>query len=41
MAKNVLMLAGGGGHTGYGYALAKRLYSSADLYFCFLRRYFK
>ena len=33
MAKNVLILAGGGGHTGYGYALAQRLYGGASLYF--------
>jgi len=33
MPKNVLILAGGGGHTGYGYALAQRLYGRACLYF--------
>ena len=33
MVKNVLILAGGGGHTGYGYALAQRLYGKANLYF--------
>jgi UDP-N-acetylglucosamine:LPS N-acetylglucosamine transferase len=33
MSKNVLILAGGGGHTGYGYALAQRLYGKASLYF--------
>ena len=32
-AKNVLILAGGGGHTGYGYALAQRLYGKASLHF--------
>ncbi|MEM2703866.1 MAG: glycosyltransferase [Candidatus Bathyarchaeia archaeon] len=31
--KNVLILAGGGGHTAYGYALAQRLYGRANLYF--------
>lgn len=31
--KNVLILAGGGGHTGYGYALAQRLYKIAKLHF--------
>ncbi|RLI40220.1 hypothetical protein DRO69_13195 [Candidatus Bathyarchaeota archaeon] len=31
--KNVLILAGGGGHTGYGYALAQRLYGKANLHF--------
>jgi UDP-N-acetylglucosamine:LPS N-acetylglucosamine transferase len=31
--KNILILAGGGGHTGYGYALAQRLYGKADMYF--------
>lgn len=30
---NVLILAGGGGHTGYGYALAQRLYGRASLHF--------
>ena len=33
MSKNVLILAGGGGHTGYGYALAQRLYGRANLHF--------
>lgn len=33
MAKKVLILAGGGGHTGYGYALAQRLYGRANLHF--------
>lgn len=33
MSKNVLILAGGGGHTGYGYALAQRLYGEASLHF--------
>jgi UDP-N-acetylglucosamine:LPS N-acetylglucosamine transferase len=33
MPKNVLILAGGGGHTGYGYALAQRLYERAHLRF--------
>lgn len=33
MAKKVLILAGGGGHTGYGYALAQKLYGKASLYF--------
>lgn len=33
MLKNVLILAGGGGHTGYGYALAQRLYGRANLHF--------
>jgi len=33
MPKNVLILAGGGGHTGYGYALAQRLFGRACLYF--------
>lgn len=33
MSKNVLILAGGGGHTGYGYALAQRLYGKAKLHF--------
>ncbi|MCS7124890.1 MAG: hypothetical protein NZ932_05715 [Candidatus Bathyarchaeota archaeon] len=31
--KNVLILAGGGGHTAYGYALAQRLYGKAYLHF--------
>ncbi|MEM2202649.1 MAG: glycosyltransferase [Candidatus Bathyarchaeia archaeon] len=31
--KNVLILAGGGGHTAYGYALAQRLYGKANLHF--------
>ncbi|MEM3766720.1 MAG: glycosyltransferase [Candidatus Bathyarchaeia archaeon] len=31
--KNVLILAGGGGHTAYGYALAQRLYERANLHF--------
>ncbi|MGB9683518.1 MAG: UDP-N-acetylglucosamine--N-acetylmuramyl-(pentapeptide) pyrophosphoryl-undecaprenol N-acetylglucosamine transferase [Candidatus Bathyarchaeales archaeon] len=30
--KNVLILAGGGGHTAYGYALAQRLYGRANLH---------
>lgn len=29
----MLILAGGGGHTAYGYALAQRLYGRANLYF--------
>lgn len=33
MPKRVLILAGGGGHTGYGYALAQRLYGSVPLHF--------
>lgn len=33
MSKNVMILAGGGGHTGYGYALAQRLYVRAALHF--------
>ncbi|MCX7698322.1 MAG: hypothetical protein N2114_02510 [Candidatus Goldbacteria bacterium] len=33
MVKNVLILAGGGGHTGYAYALAQRLYGKAVMYF--------
>lgn len=33
MSKKVLILAGGGGHTGYGYALAQRLYGKALLHF--------
>ncbi|MGQ9506346.1 MAG: glycosyltransferase [Candidatus Bathycorpusculaceae bacterium] len=32
-AKNLLVLAGGGGHTGYGYALAQRLYGRANMHF--------
>jgi UDP-N-acetylglucosamine:LPS N-acetylglucosamine transferase len=32
-SKNVLILAGGGGHTAYGYALAQRLYGRANLHF--------
>ncbi|MEM2952752.1 MAG: glycosyltransferase [Candidatus Bathyarchaeia archaeon] len=32
-ARDVLILAGGGGHTGYGYALAQRLYGRANLHF--------
>jgi UDP-N-acetylglucosamine:LPS N-acetylglucosamine transferase len=31
--KNVLILAGGGGHTAYAYALAQRLYGRANLHF--------
>ena len=31
--KNVLILAGGGGHTAYGYALAQRLHGKANLHF--------
>lgn len=31
--EHVLILAGGGGHTGYGYALAQRLYGRANLHF--------
>jgi UDP-N-acetylglucosamine:LPS N-acetylglucosamine transferase len=31
--KDVLILAGGGGHTAYGYALAQRLYGRANLHF--------
>lgn len=31
--KNVLILAGGGGHTAYGYALAQRLYGRVNLHF--------
>ncbi|MEM3765501.1 MAG: glycosyltransferase [Candidatus Bathyarchaeia archaeon] len=31
--KNVLVLAGGGGHTAYGYALAQRLHGRANLHF--------
>lgn len=41
MAKNVLILAGGGGHTGYGYALAQRLYGKANLHFLVPERFFK
>jgi len=33
MVRNVLILAGGGGHTGYGYALAQRLYGKTHMYF--------
>lgn len=33
LPKNVMILAGGGGHTGYGYALAQRLYGEANLFF--------
>ena len=33
MAKKILILAGGGGHTGYGYALAQNLYGKATLHF--------
>jgi len=33
MPKKVLILAGGGGHTGYGYALAQRLCGRANLHF--------
>lgn len=33
MAKKVLILAGGGGHTGYAYALAQNLYGKANLHF--------
>jgi UDP-N-acetylglucosamine:LPS N-acetylglucosamine transferase len=33
VSKNVLILAGGGGHTAYGYALAQRLYGKANLHF--------
>lgn len=33
MLKNVLISAGGGGHTGYAYALAQRLYGRASLSF--------
>lgn len=33
MPKNVLILAGGGGHTGYGYALAQRLKDKTSLHF--------
>ena len=31
--KNVVILAGGGGHTGYGYALAQRLHGKANIHF--------
>ncbi len=33
MSRRILILAGGGGHTGYGYALAQRLYGRAHLHF--------
>lgn len=33
MAKRILILAGGGGHTGYAYALAQNLYGRASLTF--------
>ena len=33
MPKNMLILAGGGGHTGYGYALAQSLFGRACLHF--------
>jgi UDP-N-acetylglucosamine--N-acetylmuramyl-(pentapeptide) pyrophosphoryl-undecaprenol N-acetylglucosamine transferase len=33
MSEDVLILAGGGGHTGYGYALAQRLQGRASLHF--------
>ncbi len=33
MSKRVLILAGGGGHTGYGYVLAQNLYGKASLHF--------
>ena len=33
MSKKVLILAGGGGHTGYGYALAQSLHRRASLHF--------
>jgi len=33
VSKNVLVLAGGGGHTGYAYALAQRLHDRASLDF--------
>ncbi|MEM0049505.1 MAG: glycosyltransferase [Candidatus Bathyarchaeia archaeon] len=33
MAKKILILAGGGGHTGYAYALAQNLYGRANLSF--------
>jgi len=32
-AKKVLVLSGGGGHTGYGYALAQRLHGKVSLHF--------
>jgi UDP-N-acetylglucosamine--N-acetylmuramyl-(pentapeptide) pyrophosphoryl-undecaprenol N-acetylglucosamine transferase len=32
-AKNILILASGGGHTAYGYALAQRLHGRANLHF--------
>jgi UDP-N-acetylglucosamine--N-acetylmuramyl-(pentapeptide) pyrophosphoryl-undecaprenol N-acetylglucosamine transferase len=33
VSKEVLVLAGGGGHTGYGYALAQRLFGRVSLHF--------
>ena len=33
MVKKILILAGGGGHTGYGYSLAQNLYGRAILHF--------
>jgi len=33
LPKKVLILAGGGGHTGYGYSLAQNLYGNASLHF--------
>lgn len=33
LSKNTMILAGGGGHTGYGYALAQRLYGRTNLHF--------
>lgn len=33
MPRNILLLAGGGGHTGYAYALAQNLYGKASLHF--------
>lgn len=33
MSRNILLLAGGGGHTGYAYALAQNLYGKASLHF--------
>ena len=33
MAKRILILAGGGGHTGYAYALAQNLYGRASITF--------
>jgi len=33
LSKTILILAGGGGHTGYGYALAQRLYGKVSLRF--------